>query len=108
MNIRPGGRLISTTSVLDKTCKLVDMSLGYKMVVCPVVDSQENQDDLLKVDYELYSEDRRSKCCFQNYLWKPEIIEELLYSSGFTSVNIISILAGVPRVIFTAIRPEFS
>ena len=107
-NIRPGGRLISVTTVLDKNCKLVDMSLGYKMVACPAVDSQENQDDLLKVDHELYSEDRRSKACFQDYLWKPEIIEQLLYSSGFTSVKIISILSGVPRVIFTAIRPEFS
>ena len=52
-NIRPGGRLICVTTILDKTCNLVDMSLGYKMVACPVVDSQENQDDLLKVDYEL-------------------------------------------------------
>ena len=107
-NIQPGGRLISVTTVLDKNCNLVDMNLGYRMVACPVFDNQENYENLLKVDYELYSEDRRSKCCFQNYLWKPEIIEELLYSSGFTSVNIISILAGVPRVIFTAIRPEFS
>ena len=107
-NIRPGGRLISVSTVLDKTCKLVDMSLGYRMVACPVVDSQENKDDLLKVDYELYSEDRKSKACFQNYLWRPEIIEQLLYSSGFTSVKITSILSGVPRVIFTAIRPEFS
>ena len=78
------------------------------MVVCPVVDSQENQDDLLKVDYELYSEDRKSKCCFQNYWWKPEIIEQQLYSSGFTSVDFVSILSGVPRMIVTAIRPEFS
>ena len=105
-NIRPGGRLISVTTVLDKNCKLVDMSLGYKMVACPVVDTQENQDDLLKVDYELYSEDRRSKACFQNYLWKPEIISHILCSSGFTSVNITPILSGVPVMIVTAIRPE--
>ena len=105
-NIRPGGRLISVTTILDKTCNLVDMSLGYKMVACPVVDTQENQDDLLKVDYELYSEDRRSKACFQNYLWKPEIISHILCSSGFTSVNITPILSGVPVMIVTAIRPE--
>ena len=105
-NIRPGGRLISVTTVLDKNCKLVDMSLGYRFVPCPLVESQESQDDLLKVDIELYSGDMKSKCCFPNYLWRPEIIEQLLISSGFTAVNITPILSGVPVMIVTAIRPE--
>ena len=105
-NTRPGGSLISVTTVLDKNCRLVDMSLGYRFVPSTMIDSHECQENLLKVDVELYSGDMKSKCCFPNYLWKPEIISHLLCSSGFTAVNITPILSGVPVMIVTAIRPE--
>ena len=105
-NTLPGGRLISVTTVLDKNCRLEDMSLGYRFVPSTMIDSQECQEDLLKVDIELYSGDMKSKCCFPNYLWNPEIIKQLLCSSGFTSVNMTPILSGVPVMIVTAIRPE--
>ena len=103
-NTSPGGRFISLTTVLDQKSKLVDMSLGYKFVACPVGEDQTSFDDVLKVDCELYSEDMRSKCCFPNFLWKPETIAELLYSAGFSSVNIRPILSGVPVMIICATR----
>ena len=103
-NTKLGGRLLSLTPVLDQSSRLVDMSLGYKFVACPVGEDQINFDDVLKVNCELYSEDMRSKCCFPNFLWKPETIAEILYSADFSSVNIRSILPGVPVMIISATR----
>ena len=105
MNTKPGGRFIGVTTVLDENSKLVDMSLGYKFVACPVIEGQEVQNDVLKVDCELYSGDMKSKCCFPNYLWKPERIKQSLNLSGFSSVKIKSILSGAPVMTVTAVRP---
>ena len=103
-SLRPGGRFIAVTTILDEKTNLVDMSLGYKFIACPKQDNEENPEDVLKVDIELYSGDMKSKCCFPNFIWRPKIIEELLHFSGFNSIDIQSIHPGVPVFSITAIR----
>ena len=103
-SLRPGGRFIAVTTVLDEKSKFEDISLGYKFKPCHKEEDEKFLEDVLKVDIELYSKDMKSKCCFPNFLWKPKIFEELLNSSGFNSVDIQSIHSGVPVMSITAIR----
>ena len=104
-NSKPGGRLVTITTVLDVNCNQEDLSLGYSFVPCPdVVNAQGTLYDGIKIDITLYSGDFKSKCCFPNYLWTFETISSQLYSSGFTSVQMLPTLIGVPVIIIIATR----
>lgn len=103
-NTKTGGRIVTVTTVLDDACNLEDMRLGYKFIPCLDGNATDTLNDGTKVDITLYSEDKKSKCCFPNFLWKPETISTLLYSSGFTSVKVLPVFNGVPVMIIVATR----
>lgn len=103
-NLKPGGRLLSTTCLLDESCKLVDMSAGYKIVPCPDTNGQTTLCDGGKVIVTLYSSDFKRKCCFPNFLWKPDTVENVLRCTGFSSIKILPVVPGDPRVIISATR----
>ena len=54
-NTKPGGKFVSTTTILDESCKMENMSLGYKFVPCLIREHKTTLDDGTKVDVTLYS-----------------------------------------------------
>ena len=103
-NTKPGGKFVSVTTFLDDTCKMENMSLGYKFVPCFMGDQKTTLDDGRKVDVTLYSGDLKSKCCFPNFLWKSETIGSLLQSTGFCSIKFRPIGPSVPVTMITATK----
>ena len=104
-NIKPGGRLVTITTILEEKWNQEDMLLGYSFVPCPALtNDQITLYDGIQVNLTLYSGDAKSKCYFPNFLWKLETISSQLYSTGFTSVQTLPIFPRVPVIIIIATR----
>ena len=103
-NIKPGGKFVSVTTFLDDSCKMENMSLGYKLVPCCVGAKDVTLGDGAKVDVTLFSRDLKTKCCFPNFLWKSETICNLLQLAGFSSIEFRAIGHSIPVTIISATK----
>ena len=104
-NTKPGGRLVTVSTVLDEKCQQENKSLGFKFVPSVGTDSDTRLlYDGVKVNVSLYSEDFKSHCTFPNYLWSFETIRSQLNACGFTSVQGQPVLSGFPIMIIIARR----
>ena len=103
-NLKCGGKFVTMQPVLDETCNLEDMTLGYTFV--PYVNEKKPDTlyDGVQVDVTIYSADFKSKCSFPSFLWKSQTISKLLYAVGFEDVKIVPILTGTPYMITVATK----